>query len=70
MASLDFFLADQLNLSQPGQEWQLCPPNNTDTPRFSDLPTALYQKYNYRRLVGTLYSGGLKYLFVEKIVSI
>ena len=33
------FLADQLILSQPGG-----PPNNTGTPRFSDLPTALYSK--------------------------
>ena len=31
-------LADQLNLSQGGK---LCPPNNTGTPGFSNLPTAL-----------------------------
>ena len=34
------FLADQLTLSQPGGN-RLCPPNNTGTPGFSDLPTAL-----------------------------
>jgi hypothetical protein len=32
-------LADQLFLSYPGG--RLCPPNNTGTPGFSDLPTAL-----------------------------
>ena len=35
------FLADQLTLSQPGG-CALCPPNNTGTPAFSGLPTALY----------------------------
>ena len=37
-------LADHLTLSQPG--WgSLCPPNNTGTPGFSDLPTALDSKW-------------------------
>ena len=34
------FLADQLTLSQPGGS-RLCPPNDTSTPGFSDLPRAL-----------------------------
>ena len=35
-------LANQLTLSQPATRvGKLCPPNNTGTPGFSDLPTAL-----------------------------
>ena len=35
-------LSDHLTLSQPGVGGgSLCPPNNTCTPAFSDLPTAL-----------------------------
>ena len=35
-------LADQFTLTQPrGAGGQICPPNNTGTPGFSDLPTAL-----------------------------
>ena len=34
------FFSDQLTLSQP-EGGRLCPPNNTGTPGFSDLPMAL-----------------------------
>ena len=37
-------LADQLTLSQKGREGRLKPINNTGTPGFSDLPTALHQR--------------------------
>ena len=34
-------LADQLTLYPPGEGGRLCSPNDTGTPGFSDLPTAL-----------------------------
>ena len=39
-------LADQLTLSQRGGS-RLCPPYNTGTPGFSDIPTALLNAKNY-----------------------
>ena len=44
MPGVPKIFADQLTLSQPGGK--LCPPNNTGTPGFSDLPTALITLYN------------------------
>ena len=38
-------LADLVTLSQPGCGGRLCPPNNTGTPEFSDLPTDLNTRY-------------------------
>ena len=36
---------EQLTLSQPGEGGRLCPPNNTGTPGFSNLPTSLLSMY-------------------------
>ena len=57
-------LADHLTLSQPGGVGRLCLSNNTGTPGFSDLPTALYYRLSRHKNILSKYFQEYRYISI------